>query len=348
MREVRRARAARGGAAGAAVGVAPPVRLLVALLVALPLALAAACATASRAEAAALVAEASPLEIHVGDPVRLALTLTIDAGETDSLPMLAGTLGEFEVLAWGEAKQTTARDGKRRVVAEGTITAWRTGDLEIPPIAAAGADSAAARSAPIAVRVTSVGVTDSSEARPIKDPLSLPREWKGILLAALAAAGLAVLGFLLYRRFRRRPASLPAVPIDPRPAHEIALAELARLAGDRLVERGLLPEHFVRLTEILRRYFERRFAIPAIDLTTSETVAALRDALERPGSRAGFDALVEARSLLEDADLVKFAEVIPEAAAAHAALERARSLVAATRAPDPSREDDSPPLAAAS
>jgi hypothetical protein len=305
-------------------------------------AVALACAPgAASAAAPRLEARAEPAEIRIGDPIRLRLSLTVPDDSDLVLPQLAGTLGDFEVLAWGALTPRKAEGGGRLLIAEGTLTAWMTGDLTIPAVAAVSADSAAApsdvRSDPIAVHVVSVGVEENADLRPLKGPVSLPREWGWLIALAAASAALVALALWLARRLRRRPAAArPATPVDPRPAHEIALAEIERLERDRLVAQGRLSEHFMRLTEIMRRYFEGRFGIPSIDMTTGETLAALRAALG--SGRVALDLLDESRSLLEEADLVKFAEYVPPREAALAALDRTRAVVRATSVPAPATD----------
>jgi hypothetical protein len=299
-------------------------------------------AAAPSAASLALTMEVEPKEIHVGDPIKIRLRLTRPPGSTASLPALSGTLGDFEILSAGEPRETRAADGGTILEVEATATAWRIGDLSIPPVAASGGAPGEIQSEPVPVRVTSVGIEESKEIRPIKDPLTLPRDWKPILLAAAAAILAGLLAYAVWRRLRRKPAVLPAAPADTRPAHEIALAELERLAAQGLVERGRFVEHYVRLTEILRSYFEARYGIPALDMTTHEILEGLRGPLDRSGIRRSIEAHGAIASLLEDADLVKFAEFTPERGDALASIDRASRVVIATR------EEEAPPLAAAS
>lgn len=300
-------------------------------------------AGASRAAGSVLTVTAEPREIHVGDPVRIRVTLTRAEGSTVALPPLSGTLGEFEILAVGEPTETSGPGGETIQEVEATITAWRTGALEIPMIAAGAGGPGEVRSEPIPIAVTSVGIESSKDIRPIKEPLSLPRDWRPLLLAALAAIIIALVAYFLWRRLRKRPgAAAPAPIVDARPPHEIALAELERLAALGLVERGRVVEHYVRLTEILRAYFAARYGIPALDMTTSEILEALRKPLDRAGIRRSIEAYGEITSLLHDADLVKFAEFVPDRTDALATVDRASRVVIATR------EEEAPPLAAAS
>lgn len=291
---------------------------------------------------ARLSVEAAPREIRVGDAIRLTIRLTAEAGSDLAIQAPPEALGEFEILEWLAPREVRGRAGERTLVVDATVTAWRTGDLVIPPISAVGPASGEVRSEPVPIAVASVGIDSSEDIRPIKDPLSLPIDWTRIALIALAALAAAIVAFLVARRLRRRPAAAPAAPVPARPAHVVALEALERLAAEGLVARGRVAEHTMRLADILRRYFEARFGFPALDMTTSEILLALRRPLDREGIRRSLDLHGEIADLLHEADLVKFAEFSPDPDDATAMVPRAHDIVEATR------EEEAPPLAAAS
>ena len=115
---------------------------------------------------------------------------------------------------------------------------------------------------------------------------------------AVVLAILAALYF--YLKKRRRPA--PPVPLS---AWETALAELA--AAKKLQSQALL--YMEKASEILRRYIESRFAIRSTRQTTREFLAGLSHtgqhnplAPYRP----------ELQACLEQADMAKFARLVPD------------------------------------
>ncbi len=297
-------------------------------------------ATAARASGPRLTAAAATDSARVGDPITVRFTLTAPAVSTLELPPVSKTLGEFEVLSWTPLK-IVEKDGERIAAGDAVLTAWHTGMIEIPALRAVGDSVQDVRSAPIPITIVSVGLDESGEARPVRGPVSLPRNWWLIALVTLGVIALGVAAFLVARRLRRKPAAAPAAQVIVRPAHEIAYEELARLASERLVDRGLAAEQVVRLTDILRDYLGRRFGFMALDMTTSEIVAMLRPGFD-VGPRESRAAFSQAREFLEDGDLVKFADVVPEAATASSGIARVRGIV------DETREQDAAPLAEAS
>jgi len=91
-----------------------------------------------------------------------------------------------------------------------------------------------------------------------------------------------------------------------RPAHELALEELDRLQREGLIVRGIYKEHYFKLSEIFRRYLERRFHFQAVEKTTEEILPEIKNL-------KGFDEHVksDAEKFLYNTDLVKFAKHTP-------------------------------------
>jgi hypothetical protein len=144
-----------------------------------------------------------------------------------------------------------------------------------------------------------------------------------LALGILAALGLAVWGFLWWRR---RPKGVRAVPeAPPIAADEEALAALATLEGEGLPARGDFKEFHLRLSIIFRSYLARRYAFPALDMTSSE----LQDELGRR-STDGLR-LTDLSWICSQGDLAKFAKGQPSADDCKEALSLVRQTVVKTR-----------------
>lgn len=106
--------------------------------------------------------------------------------------------------------------------------------------------------------------------------------------------------------YARRTGLIQARPIEPpRPPAEIARERLAALRASGLLALGQYKNYYSDLTEITRRYLEGRFALEAMDRTTSELMRILK-AKQFP--RQDMSLL---REILERADLAKFAKARP-------------------------------------
>ncbi|HVR30361.1 MAG TPA: BatD family protein [Thermoanaerobaculia bacterium] len=182
---------------------------------------------------------------------------------------------------------------------------------------------------PIAVAVSSrlpAAADAALEIRDIKPLQPIDRGSPWALLAAAIAMVMALAALLaLAARRRARPAPAPAAT----PAHEIALAALARLGATELSGDDAVRRFYFALSEIVRTYVEGRFGLNATDLTTEEIVGAL-DRLELPDGGAS-----SLREFLRDSDHVKFAAHRPARSEVSAILDRARRFVEDTRPEEP-------------
>lgn len=180
-------------------------------------------------------------------------------------------------------------------------------------------------------RITGVGVidpgvpADSIALRDLAPPVPLlvtsyRLVWWG--LGIVAAAALAIAGMGALRRARARRRAVPEIS----PAERFA-RRIAALEAERLPERGLGGDHVARLSEAVREYLGALSGLPALDLTSAELVAALREA---PVSRVDLDGL---ELFLGDADLVKFARQPAGPERCRAGMLFARSLLEGTRPP---------------
>lgn len=160
----------------------------------------------------------------------------------------------------------------------------------------------------------------ASEARPLKPQWRAPRNyWRYVVIGGLVLVA-AALAFWLWRRLRR-PKTVVEAPKPELPADYVALKALAEIEGMKLLEAGRYKEYYTRVVDVLRHYFERRFAILAMDRTTDEI---LRDLFDRQVPMNGGE------GLLREADLVKFAKYRPDVVAGRTAMETARELVVRT------------------
>lgn len=277
-------------------------------------------------DGARLRLSAASTSIEVGEPLRLRLEVELPPGVEARFENLAsaarGTLGSFEVRSARVAAPET-RNPRRRVQ-ELEVTTFESGVVELPPVAVrlVGPDGAetSASVGPLRIEVRSlIGDADPLEAlRPVKDAVDipLPRDWRMVAAVAGAVLVLLALAFVAWR-FLRRERMVPEIP-----PHEAARAELARLRAEALPESGRVLEFYVRLSDIVRRYVERRFAIRAPELTTKEFLDA---AGHHPSVREEHRILLG--GFLRSADRVKFAAERPGTRECDAAFEAAEAFV---------------------
>ncbi len=116
-----------------------------------------------------------------------------------------------------------------------------------------------------------------------------------------------------------------------KPPHVIAIYELRALEQEQLWQKGSIKEYHSRITEIIRRYFQDQFYLPALELTTSEVMQYLKQV-----RKAGV--ITETTyNFLSNADLVKFAKFKPMASINEEMMKQAIEIVEKTK-PVPEKE----------
>jgi len=158
--------------------------------------------------------------------------------------------------------------------------------------------------------------------RDIHPPMPLPEEQHPLALAAGGGFFLLLLALLFwFFRLRKRKAVFPR-------AGETALAELQRLRNLMNPEQALV--YAQELSNVLRRYIEKRFRIRASRKTTREFFA---DLIENP---ARMDQFLEEhgeslRSCLDRCDMAKFARYTPDMRSMETMESAVQDFVTATR-----------------
>lgn len=141
------------------------------------------------------------------------------------------------------------------------------------------------------------------QLRDIHPPLPLPEDPNYLLLAA-GVLGLLLLTALLvwFFRWRKKAVTLPG-------AHETALAELGRARRRMNAEQALL--YAQEVSDILRRYIEKRFHIQTTRQTTKEFFSYLTGSFG--GRQITFSE--KHRTILQECldrcDMAKFARCTP-------------------------------------
>ncbi len=274
----------------------------------------------------------------VGDPIPLRLQAIHTADSEVVLPELPEQWGAFEILDQSLLDPVTNVDGSVSATRKVSAVLWAPGEHETPPLTVRYRDADGelhqAPVAPISITVVSVlpqGNEGSSgiEERDLKPQASLPSPplWPWVLGGIFIATLLFFVGRWLFRQLRRRRGIEPATsePADDRFPEEIAYKELDRISALNLPAQSEFKHHYTLVTACMRTYLEGIYGIPAMDQTTSELMAALRR------TRVDGEATRRLGALLEEADLIKFAKLVPSIEQAFASVLQARDLVDITK-----------------
>jgi hypothetical protein len=173
---------------------------------------------------------------------------------------------------------------------------------------------------PVSLKVTS-NISDKpgeADLRPIRDIDPIQSIWQryGVWLAVIGALVLAGIG--LFWWFRKRRTSVYQTEYVE-PAHLRARRELRGLDDQQYFERGLVKQHYFVFSEILKHYMESIRHFPAAEYTTEEIARCVKNEADRK--------LV---SLMQQADLVKFADTVPSRARKEAEMDAALAYIRET------------------
>lgn len=204
------------------------------------------------------------------------------------------------------------------------ITAWDSGYFAIPAIPVpfeiqGKTDTVYTRSIPFTVNLTP---PDTLAIQPIKPIIEEPvkvEDFAPYLIGLFALAALTAVAWWWFRK-RKTQQPTPQQPIVEIPPHTIALEKLGQLEQAQLWQKGQIKAYHTQLTYILREFLEKRFHILALESTSQEIAAQLRNLVSEESRQ-------NITQLLLTSDMVKFAKAEPPEEVHQRLMEEAREFV---------------------
>ncbi|MEE9441488.1 MAG: hypothetical protein V3V99_02320 [candidate division Zixibacteria bacterium] len=248
----------------------------------------------------------------IGDLIEYTISVAYDSTIVLTPPAVGANLGQFDVKDYKAGEEEKLEDGRLRQTLWFSMRTFTTGEYIIPPLPIEymmpDSTKRVLSSDPIKINIKSVlgegAQTDTLRLVDIRGQVSIPGD-NTVLIWSIFGAVIFVSGgifALWWFKWRKREEE---EYIDPRPAWEIAFADLAELKDKNLPEKGELKLFYIELTEIIRRFVGKKFEFDAIDLTTSEIKEKLNELSVDENYTKEFT------EFLEQADLIKFAKFIP-------------------------------------
>ena len=249
-------------------------------------------------------------EYQVGDYINY----TIEISHNYDLRVLKPALGELakdiDVIKTDDPIVEETQ-GVKKIIYRFILSKYDSADVTIPPIPILyqmGKDttSLTVETNSVQFLVRTLPVNTQLEIKDVKPPIVIPMALLTILLIMLAILLLILLALYLYRRNQKKKRKrVERKRVYVIPPHVKALTELHALEDKKLWQQGFIKEYHSGITEIIRRYFEDRFKILALESSTTEIMDQLtRVVLPENIYRTVSD-------FLNNADLVKFAKYKP-------------------------------------
>ncbi|MBW1766631.1 MAG: hypothetical protein JRJ65_06205 [Deltaproteobacteria bacterium] len=182
------------------------------------------------------------------------------------------------------------------------LDSWKTGPISLSYLEKEGNTRTLATD-PISLTILSSLGEDAEEAqlKPIQGIIPTRNLILTYLYLAAGLFGASIITVLAlmwwYKKGRPDEVSV-IIPEDP--PHVLAKREIEELNARMLFEKGHFKAFYFRFSEILRRYLEALRGFPAAEFTTEEIAACIREEQDRM-----------LLPMLQQADLVKFADTIP-------------------------------------
>ena len=255
--------------------------------------------------------------VLIADQLRYGFTLTqVEEGTVFGYPQLGDTLmtNILVVNPWtiDTVKVTKQKKNQPKlydIKSSVTVTSFDEGNYILPPLAVLRMEKDGVVDTlvfdPMRLEVRTMPVDTATFApHDIKGQIRYPVTFREVLPwigAFLLAAGLIALAVYLIVRYRRK--SDPAYARKD-PAHIVALRKLDMYRGNKMWAPEKQKAFYSGVTDTLREYMSSRYGISALEMTTAEIFAQMKDA------DAPKELLAEVKELFERADFVKFAKYV--------------------------------------
>jgi hypothetical protein len=285
------------------------------------------------AQSISVLASVDSSDYLVGDYINYTLEIRAEKNIAITTPIIRDSLKKVEVIR--ELPPASKEENNIKSFTFGYIISYYdSGSVTISPIAvryklSGDEEEKIALSNPVTFTVHTMQVEQQADIKDVKDPLTIPLDWKFILLVNLIVLIILAVSYYLYRRYKKKKAEQPIKKkIIKIPAHVRALTALNNLENEKLWQKGKVKEYHSNITGIIRGYFEERFKLPALELTTSEQMQQLKKV---PSAE---NILETTNEFLNNADLVKFAKFQPLPSVNEAMMKQAKEIVNSTISKD--------------
>lgn len=253
--------------------------------------------------------------LWMGEQTLIHLSLTQDAGVTVIPPQIesAGVLTEgVEVVDLSQPDTTRLNNNRLQIKQEVLVTSFDSGFYYIPPFKYVIEEDTFATES-LSLKIVPVDVPEEATAGDVKDIKNVVAPpfvlwdfvpaWLLILIVAVVLIAVAVYFVARYYKQRKVEAAIP--PEKRIPPYELAMQELKQLRESKLWQQGQEKQYYTRLVDILREYIDSRFGINAMEMTSSQILAALQRNKDTKEVNKYLN------EILSMADFVKFAKMRP-------------------------------------
>jgi hypothetical protein len=252
-----------------------------------------------------IVSSVSQDSLYIGDRIHLGVVLMVPRASQVVPPATENGFGKFAVKEWASDK--TEKKNADSLTFHYIITTYSAENCTIPALdfilaKEGGADTL--HTLPVPMRLILVFSPDTASIKDLKPQQSVGKPslaWLWIVLALTAGAA----AFLLIRKYLPKQGKVLRAP-PPKPPYDEAMEALATLEAKQYIAKGMIREYAFELSEIVKRYLERRFDVHAAEFTTEEMLDWIKLSPLDPDCRKSVE------WFFSTTDPVKFAKWLPD------------------------------------
>lgn len=260
---------------------------------------------ASLISASEITSSLSKASLTAGEIITYNVTIIAPSGANVIPPVIDKTLGAVTVKEWNSSTKKLSKGDS--VTISYRVTTYVPENCTIPELSylvVHGSQTDTLTSQSHILSFQSVIDKDTVDIRDLKPQLETGAKPMWLLWLLIAAAVLGIIIYVYFKFFNKKKiAGEKQIPLLP--PYEEAINAINELERQKYLARGLIREYVFNLSEIFKRYIERRFEINASEFTTEEVIAWL--------GVSGLDTKLKqsAEWFFRTSDPVKFARFIP-------------------------------------
>ena len=248
--------------------------------------------------------------ILIGHQTQIHIEIAANKNQPLQIPVITDTLMTgVEVLAISKIDTTNLGNNRVQLKYQYLITSFDSALYLLPPFKAiSGTDTAYSESLALNVSTLQVDTVSKKffDIKGVIEPKFVWSDYLPLIMGMIWGIGLlALIIFIIYRLINNKPI-IPFKKEEPYvPPHTRAIKELDTVKAQKLWQSGKIKEYHSDITDILRKYIDERFDIPALEMTSGEILDKIKGYSEADASSDNL------KQILILADFVKFAKYNP-------------------------------------
>lgn len=242
--------------------------------------------------------------ITIGDLIEYTITIVYQKNLKVELPTKGVNLGNFDIRDYETIGPKNVDKNRISTTIKYIITTYEVGEYEISKVEIKY-NNKQIFTEPIKIIVESVKSQDAKDIKDIKKPVLIPFSFLGYFIFAGIIIIIIILAIITIKYLKKRKLQQKEEIILSRSPEEIAYELLAQIEKENLLLKGKIKEYYIKISEAIRKYIEKRYEIMAIEETTEEIFRKMQEA------NINKDNIIFINLFLSDCDLVKFAKYRP-------------------------------------